>query len=97
MTGLIELALKVGPWILGVLGILFGVVRNQQAAKTEAQARQAKAEADAHVAQVDATQSKANEVAARAGADNAKVRRNEDADAAVVPDAGRVLHDEWGK
>lgn len=97
MTALIAAAVKFGPWLLGLVGVLFGWLRHKQAQTTEAQAGQKVAEADARVAQSDAVQAKANEDAARAGADNAKVRRDEDADAGAVPDAGRVLHDEWGK
>lgn len=97
MTAVIALAIKIGPWLLAVLGVLFGMFRHQQASTATAKADQKAAEADARVAQNDAALAKANETAAQAGADNAKVRQNEDAAADAVPDANRVLHDEWGK
>lgn len=96
-AGLIELALKLGPWLVALLGIIFGWARHKQAQTTQAQANQKAAEADARAAQADAINAKANEDAARAGADNAKVRRDEDSAAASDPDPSRVLHDEWGK
>lgn len=95
--GLIEIALKAGPWILGLVGILFGWARHKQAQSTTALAKQREAEADAKVAQAVAIQAQVNEDAARAGAENARVRRDEDSAAAGEPDANRVLHDEWGK
>lgn len=97
MSALIEIALKAGPWLLAFLGLLFGWARHKQAQTTQAQARQAKAEADARAAQVDAIQAKANEDAARVGANNAKVRRDEDSDAGVLPDgaAQKELKSEW--
>ncbi|AQW31432.1 hypothetical protein JK151_08815 [Ralstonia syzygii subsp. celebesensis] len=94
---MIALAIKIGPWLLAVLGVLFGVFRHQQASTATAKADQKAAEADARVAQNDAALAKTNETAAQAGADNAKVRQNEDAAAGAVPDVNRVLHDEWGK
>lgn len=97
MTGMLALALKVGPWLLAALGVLFGVFRHQQASTATAKANQKAAEADAKVAQKDAALAQANEAGAQAGADNAKVRRDEDAAAGTLPDANRVLHDEWGK
>lgn len=74
-------------------------MRHKQAQTTEARANQKVAEADRHAAENDSAAAKANEDAARAGADNEKVRRHEDDDAAALPhgDADRLLHDEWGK
>lgn len=97
MTGLIEVALKAGPWLLALLGLVFGWARHKQSQTTQALANHKAAEADARAAQVEAINAKANEDAARAGADNAKVRRDEDSVAAADPDPNRVLHDEWGK
>lgn len=85
------------PILLAIAGVAFGWMRHVQAKATKADAQREIADARAHAAQVDAVQAKTNEDAARAGADNAKVRRDEEAAAAVVPDASRVLHDEWGK
>jgi len=97
MSSLIEIALKAGPWLLVVLGVLFGWARHKQAQTTAAQADQKVADAERRTAQGDAINAKSNEDAARTGADNAKVRRDEDSAAAADPDPNRVLHDEWGK
>ncbi len=97
MTAALAILAKIWPFLLAAGGVIFGMFRHQQAAKTEAQAKQREAEADAHAAQAEAIQAKANQDAARVGADNAKVRLDEDAAIAGEPDANRVLHDEWGK
>lgn len=94
---LLDLLAKAWPLILAAAGILFGLFRHQQAKTAIANANQKAAEADVRAAQNDAALAKANETAAQAGADNAKVRQNEDAAAGALPDANRVLHDEWGK
>lgn len=93
----LALLMKFGPWLMAALGVLFGIFRHQQASTATAKANQKAAEADARAAQIDASLAKANETAAQAGADNAKVRRDEDNTAGALPDADRVLHDEWGK
>lgn len=97
MTAVLEILAKVWPFILMVGGILFGMLRHQQAKTATAQANQKVAEANAKAAQNDAALAQANQAGAQAGADNAKVRQNEDAAAGALPDANRVLHDEWGK
>ncbi|ANA34294.1 hypothetical protein [Ralstonia mannitolilytica] len=97
MTALLEILAKTWPFILAAAGVLFGMFRHQQAKTATAKADQKAAEANARAAQNDAALAKANETAAQAGADNAKVRQNEDATAGALPDANRVLHDEWGK
>ena len=93
------LLLKFGPWVLGILGVLFGAFRHQQAKMVAAQAGQKVAESQKEQAQNDAALAAANQAGAQTGADNAKVRRDEDATAGNLPagDAGRVLHDEWGR
>jgi hypothetical protein len=83
--------------LVAIGSLLWGWASNQKAKTATAQAKQKEAEAAAHAAQVDAIAAKANEDAARAGANNAKVRRDEDSAAAGEPDANRVLRDEWGK
>ena len=101
MTVLLAILGKVWPALLGGIvalgGILAGWVRHKQAQTTEAQAGQKVAEAEKRAADNDAALARANEAGAQAGADNAKVRRDEDAAAGAMPDANRVLHDEWGK
>lgn len=93
------LLMEFGPWILGILGVLFGFIRHQQAKTATAEASQKVADAEKSKAENDAALATANQDAAQVGADNAKVRRNEDATADSLPagDAGRVLHDEWGR
>ncbi|WP_369952082.1 hypothetical protein [Ralstonia syzygii] len=97
MTVAIAILAKIWPFLLAAGGILFGIFRHQQASTATAKANQKAAEADAKVAQNNAALAQANQAGAQAGADNAKVRRDEDAAAGAVPDANRVLHDEWGK
>lgn len=91
--------LKFGPWVLGLLGVLFGAFRHQQAKTATAEAGKKVAEAEQAKAQNDAALAAANQAGAQTGADNAKVRRDEDSAADALPagDANRVLHDEWGK
>lgn len=99
MTALIAAAVKFGPWLLGLVGVLFGWLRHKQAQTTEAQAGQKVAEADARVAQSDAVQAKANEDAALAGADAAKERTHvENEIAAGQPgESARILRDQWSR
>jgi hypothetical protein len=97
MTVAIEVMAKIWPFLLAAAGVIFGAFRHQQAKSAAAAANQKAAEADARAARNDAALAQANQAGAQAGADNAKVRRDEDADAAVVPDANSVLHDQWGK
>ena len=97
MTAVLTILAKIWPFILMAGGVLFGMFRHQQAKTATAQADQRVAEADAKVARNNAALAQANQAGAQAGADNAKVRRDEDAAADAVPDANRVLHDEWGK
>lgn len=96
---IIALLLKFGPWVLGIIGILFGAFRHQQAKTATAEAGQKIAEAEQAKAQNDAALATANQEGAQAGAYNAEVRRNEDATAGNLPagGAGRVLHNEWGR
>lgn len=99
MTGLIEIALKAGPWLLAVLGLVFGWARHKQAQTTQAQANQKAAEADARAAQVDAINAKANEDAARAGSDAVKERTNVENDIAAGKsgDAAQRLREQWSR
>lgn len=98
MTAAILAALaKFGPWLLGLAGVLFGAFRHQQAKADQAKAAQQVAEADKRAADNDAANAQANAASAQAGATNLKVKQDETAAAAGVPDANRVLHDTWGR
>lgn len=94
MTAILAILSEAWPYVLAALGVVFGLFSHQRAKTATAQAAQREAEADTRVAQNDAAAAKANETAAQAGAENQKVRRDEDSAAAAVPDAGRVLRDE---
>lgn len=97
MTAALAILGDIWPFLLAAAGVIFGWARHKQAQTKEAQAGQQVADAERRSAQTDAAAAQSNQDAARAGAENAKVRRDEDADAAAVPDANRVLRDEWGK
>ncbi|WP_104655099.1 hypothetical protein [Ralstonia insidiosa] len=97
MTAVLTILAKIWPFLLAGGGVLFGMFRHQQAKTATAHADQKVAEADAKVAQNDAALAQANQAGAQAGADNAKVRHDEDDTAGALPDANRVLHDEWGR
>lgn len=97
MTAVLEILAQIWPFVLATLGMLFGYVRHKQAQTTAAEAAVKVAEAQKSEAQAGAAVAQANIEAAQKGADNQKVRRDEDSAAAGVPDAGRVLRDEWGR
>lgn len=97
MTTLLDILAKAWPFIVMAAAVVFGMIRHQQAKTATAQAGQKVAEAEAKVAQNNAALAQANQAGAQAGADNAKVRHDEDDTAGALPDANRVLHDEWGK
>jgi hypothetical protein len=97
MTALLDIVVKVWPFVLAAAGVLFGVFRHQQAKVATAKADQRIAEAEARAAQNDAALSKANEDAATQTAASAKERtdvENRVADAAPG-DAARSLRDYW--
>lgn len=96
MPVITEILAQVWPFILAAAGLLFGYVRHKQAQTQVAQAVRDVAEAKQREAQAGAAVAQANQEAAQAGAKNQEVRREID-NAVAVPDAGRVLHDEWGK
>lgn len=97
MTAVLAALVKFGPWLLGLAGVLFGAFRHQQAKAEQSKAAQQVAEADKRAADNDAANAQANAAGAQAGADNLKVKQDEIAAAAGVPDANRMLHDQWGK
>lgn len=96
MNAILTILADAWPLVLAAVGVLFGLFRHQQAKSATAAAKQKEAEAAAHAAQNDAALAKANAAGAQAGTDNMKVRRDEDNAAVALPDANRVLHDEWG-
>lgn len=95
----IDLLTKIGPWILAVLAIVFGMFRHQQAKTASAKADQATAEAQAKVSAVESATAKANEQAAQAGAAAVKERENVENDiAAGKPgDAAQQLRNDWSR
>lgn len=99
MTTILETLGAIWPYLLAACGVVFGLFRHQQAKTATAEAGQKAAEAEKAVAEKDAAMAAANQAGAQTGADNAKVRSDEDAAADALPtgDADRVLHDEWGK
>lgn len=96
MPVITEILAQIWPFLLAAFGVLFGYVRHKQAKTQVAQAGKDVAEAKQREAQAGATVAAANQEAAQAGAKNQEIRREID-NAAAVPDAGRVLHDEWGR
>lgn len=95
MTLITEILAQVWPFILAAAGLLFGYVRHKQAQTQVAQAGLEVADAQKREAQAGVAVAVANQEAAQAGAKNQEVRREID-NAVAVPDANRVLHDEWG-
>lgn len=96
---MMALLLQFGPWALGLLGVLFGFVRHQQAGKTAAQAQQQVAEAKTQVVQQQVAIAEANTQAARTGAEHQDARRNEDDNTTALQpgDAERLLRDNWNR
>ncbi|WP_191623282.1 hypothetical protein [Pandoraea fibrosis] len=72
----VAMLFKFGPWVLGTLGILFGIFRHQQAKTSTAIADKEKAQTEAKVSNMEATIAMANEKAVQAGAAAAKERAN---------------------
>lgn len=95
MTAILEILAQIWPFLLAGLGVLFGWMRHKQAQTTAARAETKVAEAEKREAQAGTAVAQANQEAAQAGAKNREIRREAD-NAAAVPDANRVLHDEWG-
>lgn len=96
MPVITEILSQIWPFVLAAAGVLFGYVRHKQAQTQMAQAGRDVAESQRREAQAGAAVAQANQEAAQAGAKNQEVRREID-NAVAVPDAGRVLHDEWGR
>lgn len=85
MTAILPLLFKAGPWILGALGIAFGLFRHQQAKTATAQANEAKAQAGQQIAAQQVAETQANADAQKAGSDAAKARTDIDNDVAAKP------------
>ncbi|QDX22118.1 hypothetical protein FP568_13205 [Pandoraea pnomenusa] len=96
---IVALLLKFGPWVLSLLAVVFAAFRHQQAKTATAEAGKKVAEAEQAKAQNDAALAAANQAGAQTGADNAKVRSDENAAVDALPDgdAGRVLHNQWSR
>jgi len=99
MTGLIEIALKVGPWMLAVLGLLFGWSRHKQAQTTTAQAKQSQAEANAKVANIQKSEAEANAAVAQEAGKAVKERTDAENRIAADPsgESSRILRDQWSR
>ena len=85
MTAILPLLIKLGPLVLGVLGILFGLFRHQQAKVATAQADAAKAQAGQQVAAQQVAETQANADAQKAGSDAAAARTDIDNTIAAQP------------
>lgn len=81
MTTILPLILKLGPWLLAMAGVLFGLLRHQQAAT-------ATAKAQATVAQAAAQSEASNAAAAQAGQQAAVAASDAQQQAAATPDSG---------
>jgi hypothetical protein len=106
MTGIIELLVKAGPWVLALGGLLFGFVRHQQAktiaavsGQKVAEAQTSAAQAQTQTAEVRDAEAQANAVAAQAGAQALKERTDAENDIAALPPraAQQRLRDEWSR
>lgn len=87
---MIDLILKIVPWLAMAGGIVFGLFRHKQAQTASAQAEQKVAEANRQIADTNAA-------AAQKGAEAAKERVNVENDIASRPagDAAKQLRDRW--
>jgi hypothetical protein len=85
MTALLPLLIKIGPWLLGALGLAFGLFRHQQAKTATAQADAAKAQAGQQVAVQQVAEAQANADAQKAGSDAAAARTAVDNAVAAKP------------
>jgi hypothetical protein len=85
MTALLPLLIKIGPWVLGALGIAFGLFRHQQAKVVTAQANAVKAQAGQQVAVQQVAEAQANADAQKAGSDAAAARTAVDNAVAAKP------------
>jgi hypothetical protein len=85
VTAILPLLIKLGPLVLGALGILFGLFRHQQAKTATAQADAVKAQAGQQVAAQQVAETQANADAQKAGSDAAAVRTDIDNTIAAQP------------
>lgn len=96
---IIAMLIKFGPWVLGLLGILFGMFRRQQAKTATAEAGQKIAQAQAMTATVQKSEAEANATAAQAGADAAQERANVESNVASGKPgaAADELRSQWSR
>lgn len=89
---MIELLLKIGPWIGMLAAIVFGLFKHQQSKTIEA-------EADKKVAEVETKAAKANAEAAQEGGKAVQERTNVENDIASRPagDSAQRLRDDWSR
>lgn len=89
MSGLL---LELGPWLLGIIGLVFGLFSHQRAKVVKAEAKQEVAEAHSKIEQANAS-------ASQAGADAAKERIHVENNIAARPagDSTERLRDNWSR
>lgn len=89
---MLDLLLKIGPWLAALAAIIGGLFMRQQAKTVTAEAKQTVAEANA---KVDAS----NAAAAQSGSDAAKERTNVENDIAAKPvgDSTDKLRNDWSR
>lgn len=103
---MIALLLQFGPWIVGALGVVGGLLMHWRASSQVAAAGQKVAEAQTVVAQAQTqiaethdAEAQANATAAQAGADSLKEKVNVTNDVAAMPAgaAADELRSQWSK
>ncbi|WP_175796322.1 hypothetical protein [Burkholderia anthina] len=82
MISVVPLLVKIGPWLLAVVGVVFGLFRHQQAKVESAAADQKVAEAQAQIAQSQTAEAQASASALRAGNDASAARTGINSDVA---------------
>jgi len=89
---MMTLILQFGPWLLGILGLVFGLFKHQQTKTVKAEAKQQVAEANAKIDQ-------GNTAAAQSGAAAVQERIHVENDIAARPadDSAQRLRDNWSR
>ncbi|MDE1154423.1 MAG: hypothetical protein PW735_01690 [Acidobacteriaceae bacterium] len=103
---MIALLLQFGPWILGAVGVIVGLLSHWRstakvaaADQKVAEAQTGAAEAQTRVAQVQDAAAQANATAAQAGAQASKERENVENNVTALPAGGAAqqLRDGWSR
>ncbi|VWB70721.1 hypothetical protein [Burkholderia lata] len=85
MITVLPILVKLGPWLLAVAGILFGLFRHQQAKADSAAAKAQGAAADEKIAQAQMADAQASEAAQAAANDAGAARTSADSQVAAMP------------